>query len=161
MALVNMAYCITLPAKRGSDLRGSKFFLNITPFSTAFHYRTDRWVGKSKQAQENYLYVLCNFSDLPAPLLKEPKSVSNDTSRNGLRKILTCSLQTIAESSCSWDVKIHWHICVFVFRSDGFCVIFWVFLLPCSHRLWADRVVPVVRVQHLLWQGPHDQDQDD
>lgn len=78
MVLVSMTYCITLPAKQGSDLRGSKFVLNITQFSTAFHYKTDRWVGKLRKAQENYLYVLCNFSDLPAPLLKKKwKSVSN------------------------------------------------------------------------------------
>lgn len=88
MVLVNVAYCITLPAKQGSDLRGSKLFLNITQFSAAFHYKTDGWVGKLKKAQESYLYVLCNFSDLPAPLLKKKlKSVSNNTcARNGLRK---------------------------------------------------------------------------
>lgn len=53
MVLVNLAYCITLPVKQGLDLRGIRFFVNITQFLTAFHYKTDIWVGKLKKAQEN------------------------------------------------------------------------------------------------------------
>lgn len=47
---------------------------------------------------------------------------------------------------------------LFFARHHRFCVIV---LILCSHWLWANGVVPVVRVQYLLWEGPHDQNKND
>lgn len=73
MVLVTLAFYITLPVEQDIVLKGVQFFVNITLFLTAFRYTTDIWVYRMENQRQHrrIIYVFCNFSDLPAPLLKK------------------------------------------------------------------------------------------